>query len=92
VDRGVRESGAIDLSELTLPDGKVWIIFIDVHVLDHDGNLMDAAALGALAALVHATKPVSDMATGLTLTTDQGISNRGDRGLTSTVRSCWTPR
>ena len=57
VDRGVRESGAIDLSQLTLPDGKVWLIFIDVHVLDHDGNLMDAAALGALAALVNAKKP-----------------------------------
>lgn len=47
VDRGVRESGAIDLSTLNLPDGKVWLVFIDVHVLDHDGNLMDAAALGA---------------------------------------------
>ncbi|MGA7075914.1 MAG: hypothetical protein WBZ42_05130 [Halobacteriota archaeon] len=57
VDRGVRESGAIDLSQLTLPDGKVWLIFIDVHVLDHDGNLMDAAALGALAALVNAKMP-----------------------------------
>ncbi len=57
VDRGVRESGAIDLSQLTLPDGKVWLIFIDVHVLDHDGNLMDASALGALAALLTAKKP-----------------------------------
>jgi exosome complex component RRP42 len=57
VDRGVRESGAIDLSQLTLPDGKVWLIFIDVHVLDHDGNLIDASALGALAALINAKTP-----------------------------------
>ncbi|MGZ4901359.1 MAG: exosome complex protein Rrp42 [Halobacteriota archaeon] len=57
VDRGVRESGALDLSELTLPDGKVWLVFIDVHVLDHDGNLMDASALGALAALLNAKTP-----------------------------------
>jgi exosome complex component RRP42 len=57
VDRGVRESGAIDLSQLTLPDGKVWLLFIDVHVLDHDGNLMDASALGALAALLDTKTP-----------------------------------
>ncbi len=57
VDRGVRESGAIDLSQLTLPDGKVWLVFIDVHVLDHDGNLMDAAAIGALAALLTTKTP-----------------------------------
>jgi exosome complex component RRP42 len=57
VDRGIRESGAIDLSKLTLPDGKVWLIFIDVHVLDHDGNLIDASALGALAALINAKMP-----------------------------------
>lgn len=57
VDRGVRESGAIDLSQLTLPDGKVWLLFIDVHVLDHDGNLMDASALGALAALLDTKMP-----------------------------------
>jgi len=57
VDRGVRESGALDLSTLNLPDGKVWLVFIDVHVLDYDGNLMDAAALGALAALMNAKTP-----------------------------------
>jgi len=56
VDRGVRESGAIDLSKLCIESGqKVWMVFIDVHVLDHDGNLMDAASLGAIAAL-RATK------------------------------------
>jgi len=52
VDRGVRESGAIDLSKLCIESGqKVWMVFIDVHVLDHDGNLMDAASMGAIAAL-----------------------------------------
>ncbi|MDY6966076.1 MAG: exosome complex protein Rrp42 [Halobacteriota archaeon] len=53
VDRGVRESGAIDLSKLCIEEGeKVWMIFIDIHILDHDGNLIDAAALGAIAALL----------------------------------------
>jgi len=58
VDRGVRESGAIDLSKLCIESGqKVWMVFIDVHVLDHDGNLMDAASLGAIAALRNAMVP-----------------------------------
>ena len=51
-DRGIRESGAIDLKKLCIePHEKVWIVFIDVHILDHDGNLFDAASLAALAAL-----------------------------------------
>jgi exosome complex component RRP42 len=58
VDRGVRESEAIDLSKLCIESGqKVWMVFIDVHVLDHDGNLMDAASLGAIAALMNAKIP-----------------------------------
>jgi exosome complex component RRP42 len=57
-DRGVRESGAIDLSKLCIEAGqKVWMVFIDVHVLDHDGNLMDAASLGAIAALLTTKMP-----------------------------------
>ncbi len=57
-DRGVRESGAIDLSKLCIESGqKVWMVFIDVHVLDHDGNLMDAASLGAIAALMNTKVP-----------------------------------
>jgi exosome complex component RRP42 len=58
VDRGVRESGAIDLSKLCVTEGeKVWMVFIDVHVLDAGGNIMDAAALGAIAALLTAKIP-----------------------------------
>ncbi|MHC1565503.1 MAG: exosome complex protein Rrp42 [Candidatus Syntropharchaeales archaeon] len=53
VDRGVRESKAIDLKKLCLVEGeKVWLIFIDIHMLDHGGNLLDAASLGAIAALL----------------------------------------
>ena len=51
-DRGIRESGAIDLKKLCVePHEKVWIVFIDIHILDHDGNLFDAASLAAMAAL-----------------------------------------
>lgn len=52
VDRGVRESEVVELEKLCIEEGeKVWIIFIDIHVLDYDGNLFDAASLAALAAI-----------------------------------------
>ncbi len=52
VDRGIRESEAVDLSKLVIEEGeKVWIVFVDIHALDDDGNLLDASALAAIAAL-----------------------------------------
>jgi exosome complex component RRP42 len=58
VDRGIRESGAIDLSKLCITKGeKVWMVFIDIHVLDDGGNIMDAASLGSIAALLTAKIP-----------------------------------
>ncbi len=54
VDRGIRESKAIDVSKLCIKSGeKVLIIFVDVYVLNHDGNLIDAAALAAVGALIN---------------------------------------
>jgi len=56
VDRGIRESKAIDLTKLCVESGKlVFVVFIDVYVLNYDGNLIDAAAMAALAALVNTT-------------------------------------
>ncbi len=51
VDRGIRSAEAIDSSVLKLPDGKVLGVFIDLYTLNHSGNLIDAAALAAIAAL-----------------------------------------
>ncbi len=52
VDRAIRESGAIDFKSLGLVDGEVaWFIFIDIYVMNNDGNLFDACELAALAAL-----------------------------------------
>ena len=54
VDRGIRESKAIAVEKLcAIPGKKVFIIFIDIYVLNHDGNLIDASALAALAALLN---------------------------------------
>ncbi|MEM0058304.1 MAG: exosome complex protein Rrp42 [Candidatus Bathyarchaeia archaeon] len=54
VDRGIRESKAIDLEKLCIvPGKKVFVIFVDIYVLNHDGNLIDASALAAMAALLN---------------------------------------
>lgn len=54
VDRGIRESKAIDLEKLCVEPGKnVFVVFVDIYVLNHDGNLIDTSALAALAALLN---------------------------------------
>lgn len=58
VDRGIRESGAIDVKKLCIKHGEsVWIVFIDVHILNDGGNLIDASCLAAIAALLTTTVP-----------------------------------
>ncbi|MFA6371194.1 MAG: exosome complex protein Rrp42 [Methanothrix sp.] len=65
VDRGVRESKAVDLEALCIVPGKqVWIIFIDVHILDDCGNILDAASLGAIAALLSTKVPAARFGLG----------------------------
>lgn len=56
VDRGIRESKMIDLEKLVLvPGKKVYAVFVDVNILDVDGNLFDAASYAAVASLATAT-------------------------------------
>nr|WP_304364485.1 exosome complex protein Rrp42 [Methanosarcina sp. KYL-1] len=58
VDRGIRESGAIDIKKLCITEGEsVWIVFIDVHVLNDEGNIIDASCLAAIAALMTTMVP-----------------------------------
>lgn len=58
LEKTIRRSGALDMESLCLVAGsKVWSIRADIHVLAHDGNLADAACLGAVAALRHFRKP-----------------------------------
>ncbi|MEO2241572.1 MAG: exosome complex protein Rrp42 [Euryarchaeota archaeon] len=56
VDRGIRESEMINLKSLCIQEGEhCWVTFVDIHVLDHDGNLFDASLLASVAAL-HRTR------------------------------------
>ncbi|MCK9322824.1 MAG: exosome complex protein Rrp42 [Candidatus Methanomethylophilaceae archaeon] len=65
VDRGIRESGMIDVSQLCIESGKeVWMCFIDMYALDYDGNLFDAANLAAVCALKNAIIPAEQYGKG----------------------------
>jgi exosome complex component RRP42 len=58
VDRGIRESKMIDTEKLVIEPGKkVFVVFVDVYVLNHDGNLIDASTLAAVAALLSTKMP-----------------------------------
>ncbi|OVA05223.1 Exoribonuclease [Macleaya cordata] len=58
IDRGLRESRAVDTESLCVLAGKlVWSIRIDLHILDNGGNLVDAANIAALAALLTFRRP-----------------------------------
>ena len=58
VDRGIRESKCVDTEKLCITPGKkVFVVFVDIYVLNHDGNLIDAAALAAMAALINTKMP-----------------------------------
>src|SRR3989344_5765361 len=61
VDRGIRESKAVDFKKLCIKEGeKIFMRFIDIQVINDDGNLIDASALGALKALSEAKFPKLD--------------------------------
>lgn len=57
VDRGIRAGKCIDLESLFIEEEKVWTVFIDLYVLNSDGNLFDAGTLAAMAALMNTKVP-----------------------------------
>jgi exosome complex component RRP42 len=58
VDRGVRESEMIDLGTLVIKEGKfVYAVFVDVNILNVDGNLFDATSYAVVSALLTAKMP-----------------------------------
>ncbi len=58
IDRGIRESHTIDVGKLCIEEGeKVWMVFTDINILNYDGNLIDAAGIATIAALMTANIP-----------------------------------
>jgi exosome complex component RRP42 len=59
IDRGLRSAEILELEDLVIvPGEKVWMVFIDLYIINYDGNLIDACSAGALAALMNTKKPI----------------------------------
>ncbi|EGS20910.1 uncharacterized protein CTHT_0027490 [Thermochaetoides thermophila DSM 1495] len=66
LEKTIRRSGALDTESLCLVAGqKCWSIRVDVHVMSHDGNLVDAACIAVVAALRHFRKPDTSIESGV---------------------------
>ncbi|MCF7862352.1 exosome complex protein Rrp42 [Candidatus Woesearchaeota archaeon] len=58
VDRGIRESGALDVSKLVISnDEQVWGVLVDICTINDNGNILDAASLAVMAALLDTKFP-----------------------------------
>jgi exosome complex component RRP45 len=58
LEKTLRRSSALDTESLCLIAGqKCWSVRADVHILSHDGNLIDASCIAIIAALRHFRKP-----------------------------------
>ncbi len=61
IDRGIRESKFIEFEKLCIKkEEKVWTVFVDIYSINDDGNLLDAAGIGAIVALKNAKIPKYD--------------------------------
>ncbi|MCH1549262.1 MAG: exosome complex component Rrp42, partial [Nitrosopumilus sp.] len=62
VDRGIRESHMVDVSDLVIEKDKSVVgVFADVVAIDYDGNLFDACSYAATAALLTSKTPTWEM-------------------------------
>jgi exosome complex component RRP42 len=58
VDRGIRESKAIDFSKLCIKEGEAaFVAFFDFYAVNSDGNLFDAGSIAAVASFLNAKVP-----------------------------------
>ena len=58
VDRSIRESEMIDLSKLVIQPGEnVLKMFVDFNIFNDDGNIIDAAVIGVVSALLTGKMP-----------------------------------
>ncbi len=58
VDRGIRESKCLDFRDLCITEGEyVWMGFVDLYIINDDGNLFDACGIAALGALLDTRMP-----------------------------------
>lgn len=54
IEKSIRKSNAIDLESLCIINGKkVWLIRVDVNILNYDGNLVDSSIFGTMITLLN---------------------------------------
>lgn len=65
VDRCIREAPLVDLKQLSIVEGDTcWKLHVDIYLLDFDGNIMDAACLAAVCALLTTKIPTATSING----------------------------
>jgi len=57
VDRGIRAGNCVNLESLFVEEGKAWTVYVDLYVLNFNGNLFDAGGLAAMSALLDTGVP-----------------------------------
>lgn len=72
VDRGIRHADCVQTKRLCIePKQSVYILFVDMYVINYEGNLIDCGGIGALAALISGRIPKGEW-------TDNGPKWTGD--------------
>lgn len=58
LEKAFKSSRAVDMESLCVVTGqRVWNVRVDIHILEDDGNVMDAVSLATLAALTDFRRP-----------------------------------
>ncbi|MGD0729246.1 MAG: exosome complex protein Rrp42 [Candidatus Micrarchaeaceae archaeon] len=57
VDRGIRAANCVNLESLFIEEGKSWTVYVDLYVLNYNGNLFDAGEIAAMSALLDTRVP-----------------------------------
>ncbi|MGD0510365.1 MAG: RNA-binding protein [Candidatus Micrarchaeaceae archaeon] len=57
VDRGIRAGNCVNLESLFVAEEKAWTVYIDLYVLNYNGNLFDAGEIAAMSALLNTGVP-----------------------------------
>nr|XP_014088038.1 exosome complex component RRP45 [Bactrocera oleae] len=58
LERTFKDSRCVDLESLCVTsEERVWLLRIDLNVLNHEGNLIDCCSIAALSSLLHFKRP-----------------------------------
>ena len=58
VDRGIRHADCVQTKKLCIKEGEaVYIVFVDMYVINHGGNMIDCGGVGALTSLISSHLP-----------------------------------